>query len=265
MNSTAYQWPAGEELVFVRPPVENYEGKLDCFYDPALFPELSILKDNWKQIRDEILSYESRKGELKGMSAYTVPDTAGGQWTVKYLTSFMMHYHKNREDFPFICSLIDKIPNVVFACISVLPPASEIKPHFGDTNGIVRAHLGLVVPAPYPTIAIKVGQEEKGWSEGELLCFINVQKHQVWNRSDKRRYVLMVDFVPEPLKNRQMEICAKGLGSQSFIIFYNKFALVRNLPPFMHSLMCAVFAGIWRVLLPLQRSFKFLSPPATGA
>ena len=265
MNSTAYVWPQGEEIVFVRPPVEEYHGKLDYFYDPKLFPELSILKENWKAIRDEILDYESRKGELKGMSAYTVPDTAGGQWTVKYLTSFMMHYHKNREEFPFICSIIDQIPNAVFACISVLPPNSEIKPHYGDTNGIVRAHLGLVVPAAYPTIAIRVGDEERGWAEGELLSFINVQRHSVWNRSDKRRYVLMVDFVPDPLKHRQVEICARGLGSQTFNIFYHKFWLVRKMPIFMHDAMCAVFALVWRMLLPVQRKFKFLSPPATGA
>lgn len=258
MSNKEYVWPNGEELVFVRPPVEEYLGKLDFFYSPDLFPELTPLKENWKKIREEILEYEKKIGTLKGMSSYTVPDTIGGQWTVMYLMSFMMKYHRNRKNFPFICSITDKIPNIVFTSISVLPPNTEIKPHFGDTNGIVRAHLGLIIPAEYPTIAIKVGNEEKGWKEGELLCFINVQKHSVWNRSSERRYVLMIDFVPKVLNDRKWEICSKGLASQTFIILYNKIFLIRYLPKGVHDFMCSVLAVFWRIALPIQRGISFL-------
>lgn len=254
--STTYTWPEGEDLVFVRPPKEEYLGKLDYFYAPDAFPELAPLKENWKGIRDEIIAYEKKRGALSGTSIYTVPPTDGGEWTVKYLMSFCMKYHKNREQFPFICSITDKIPNITFVAISILNPNTEIKPHYGDTNGIVRSHLGLVIPAPYPTIAIKVGEEEKGWAEGELLCFINVQRHSVWNRSSGRRYVLMVDFVPEPLRHRQMEICAKGLGSQSFNVLYGRIPLVRKLPAFFHTLICDMAAVFWRIALPFQRNIK---------
>jgi ornithine lipid ester-linked acyl 2-hydroxylase len=258
MTTTEYTWPQGEELVYVRPPVEEYHGKLDYFYSPDLFPELAPLKENWKEIRDEILRYEQNSGVLSGTSIYTVPPTAGGEWTVKYLMSFMMKYHKNRKDFPFICSIVDKIPNIVFTSISILSPHTEIKPHYGDTNGIVRAHLGLIIPAPYPTIAMRVGDEERGWQEGELLCFINVQRHSVWNRSSGRRYVLMVDFVPKNLEHRQMEICAKGLGSQSFIIVYNKIPFVKHLPAFVHTFMVQVASLFWRLFLPIQRRLSIL-------
>ncbi len=258
MTTTEYSWPKGEELVYVRPPVEEYHGKLDCFYSPELFPELIPLKENWKAIRDEILQYEKNSGVMQGTSIYTVPPTSGGEWTVKYLMSFMLKYHKNRKDFPLICSIVDKIPNVVFTSISILSPHTEIKPHYGDTNGIVRAHLGLIIPAPYPTIAMRVGEEEHGWKEGELLCFINVQRHSVWNRSAERRYVLMVDFVPKLLLHRQMEICSKGLGSQSFILVYNTIFFVKYLPAFVHNLMCQAATVFWRLFLPIQRKLKFL-------
>jgi aspartyl/asparaginyl beta-hydroxylase (cupin superfamily) len=154
--------------------------------------------------------------------------------------------------------VIDQVPNCVFAAVSVLPPNTEIAPHYGDTNGIVRSHLALVVPAEYPTIAIKVGEEVMGWKEGEMICFINFRKHQVWNRSDKRRYVLMVDFVPKPLQHRTMEICSKGLGSQSFIYVYKTIPLVKHLPEFAFGLMSAVATVIWRLYLPIQRRLKFL-------
>ncbi len=258
MSKKEFSWPEGEEIVFVRPPVEEYHGKLDCYYDPELFPELSLLKDNWIGIRDEILDFEKRNGHLKGMSSLSHAETYGGEWTLIYLMSFSRIIHENKKLFPFTSSVIDKIPNIVFAAISILPPHTELAPHYGDTNGIVRTHLGLVIPAPHPQIAIKVGEEERGWKDGELLCFINVQKHSVWNRTDERRYILMVDFVPKVLEHRQAEICATGLGSQSFIFFYKRMALVRALPPFIHSFMCWSFALIWRVFLPFQRRFKFL-------
>lgn len=265
MSKKEYIWPEGEELVFVRPPKEEYNGKLDCFYSPDLFPELSPLKENWKAIREEILAFEKSRGVLAGMSPFTVPDTAGGQWTVTYLMSFLMQYHKNRKDFPFISSVIDKIPDCVFASISILPPNTEIKPHFGDTNGIVRSHLALIVPEEYPTIGIRVGNEERGWKEGELLCFINVQRHSVWNRSSSRRYVLMVDFVPKNLANRKMEICSKGLGSQSFIILYNRIPIIKYMPQFVHNFMCWIATIFWRIALPIQRRFEFLDVTRSGA
>jgi len=258
MAATQFAWPETEELVFVRPPVEEYHGHLDCYYDPDLFPELAPLKENWKAIRDEILDFEKRNGPLSGMSAVSQAETYGGNWTLIYLMSFSRIIHKNKAKFPVISSVLDKIPNAVFAAISILPPHTEMAPHFGDTNGIIRTHLGLIIPAPHPTIAIKVVDEERGWREGELLCFINVQKHHVWNRSSERRYILMVDFVPKILQHRQREICAKGLGSQSFIYFYHRLTLVRAMPAFIHSFMCWSFTLIWRIFLPFQRRFSFL-------
>jgi aspartyl/asparaginyl beta-hydroxylase (cupin superfamily) len=258
MNTTAYVWPDGEELVFVRPPVEEYHGKLDYFYDPKLFPELQPFQENWKEIQEEIRAYESKNGDLVDFGIMSPPDVTKGHWTFIYLVSFLRKNHKNRSHFPFISSLLDANPNIVLGAISVLNPRTEIAPHYGDTNGIIRAHLALVVPEPYPKIGIKVGDEEMGWEEGKMICFINVQKHQVWNYSDRRRYVLMVDFVPKPLQSRTREICAKGLGSQSFIYVYKTIPFVKHLPAFVHQFMVHVATAIWWVYLPVQRSLKFL-------
>jgi hypothetical protein len=259
MESKEYIWPEGESITFIRPPVEEYHGKLDYFYSPDAFPELAPLKENWEGIRNEILAIEKRDGLLSGMNSLSPAKIEGqGSWSLIYLMSFRWKFHKNMKKFPFTTSVISQIPNCVFAGISTLPPNTEIKPHYGDTNAIVRTHLGLIIPEPYPTIGIRVGDQERGWKDGELLCFINVQKHNVWNNSSKRRYVLMFDFIPQPLVHKTNEICSNALGSQSFIFFYKRFALVQKLPTFVHNWMCKIFSIIWKVYLPIQRRFEFL-------
>lgn len=258
MEAQEYKWPESEKLEFVRPPEEKYFGTLPAFYNPAIFPELQPLKDNWKAIRDEILAYEKELGILKDMDSHTPPDNTENQWSHTYLLSYLRVFHKNRKKFPFFSSIIDQIPNCTYATISILPPNTDIKPHYGDTNGIVRTHLGLVIPAPYPEIAIKVGDQERGWTEGELLCFTIVNKHEVWNRSNFRRYIVILDFVPKMLEHRKMEICTKTLGSQTFTYTYNNFPIIKYLPNFTHELLCFIFKITWRIYLPIQRKFNFL-------
>lgn len=249
MNTKEFVWPEGEELVFIRPPIEEYNGKLDNYYSPHLFPEIQKIKENWKIIRDEILSYEKSNGNLTGTSVKSGAGVYGGEWTVKYLKSFMLEYKGNKKLFPKTSEIIDSIPNIVFSAVSILNPNSHILPHYGDTNGIVRGHVGLVIPAPTPTIAMKVGDEIRGWEEGELLCFINVQKHEVWNKTDQRRYILMFDFVPKVLEHRKLEICSKGLGSQSFNYLFTRIGLLKYTPIWFHNILAAIFTQIWKVYL----------------
>jgi aspartyl/asparaginyl beta-hydroxylase (cupin superfamily) len=258
MQGKGFEWPEEEEIVYVRPPVEEYNGNLPNFYDPAIFEELIPLKENWMAIREEVLAYEKKMGELRDMDSHSPPENTANLWSHTYLMSYLRIFHKNRKKFPVLSSVIDQIPSCTYATISVLPPNTSILPHYGDTNGVVRTHLGLIIPAPAPTIAITVGDEQRGWEEGELLCFTIVNKHQVWNKSDKRRYIVILDFVPKPLLDRKMEICTKTLGSQSFTYLYKQFALVRMLPEFIHSFLCFIFTIIWRIYLPIQRRMRFL-------
>lgn len=255
-----YEWPKGEKLVFLRPPKEEYHGDLPNFYPPEWFPELDLLTINWEGIRDEILNFEKDNGYIKGMSYFSSPAEIVGaeQWSTINLMSYSRKLHRNRKKFPFLTNLTDQISNITTVTISVLPPNTDIKPHYGDTNGIIRAHLGLVVPDAYPITAIRVGNEERGWEEGKMLLFTVVCQHSVWSRSEHRRYVLIIDFVPKLLENKLTEISAKTLGSQSFIFFYKKLGFVRKFPEPVAAVFCYAFYLIWRLYLPIQRRLKFL-------
>lgn len=256
MANQQFTWPEGEEIVYLRPPKEEYHGRLPNYYPPEWFNELDILKENWEAIRDEILAYEKERGDIKGMGSYSPAAVSGNDWSTINLMSYMVLFHKNRKKFPLLTKLTDQIPSITTVTISVLSPHTEIKPHYGDTNGVIRVHLGLIVPAPYPTIAMKVGNDVQGWADGELLFFTIVQQHSVWNRSDKKRYVLIIDFVPKVLEKKQVEICTKTLGSQTYIFLYKRIGFFKHLPEFAVQFLCSFFSVMWRVLLPIQRSLK---------
>jgi ornithine lipid ester-linked acyl 2-hydroxylase len=258
MASDRYIWPEGEEIVYLRPPNEEYTGKLDYFFNPDLFPELKPLKDNWERMRDEILAYERKLGEVKEMDSHVPPTNTQNQWSLTYLMNYGWMFHRNLKRFPVVAGVVSQIPNAVFATISILPPHTDILPHCGNCNGIVRAHIGLVVPEHEPVCAIQVGDEVQGWREGELLTFTIVNRHAAWNRSDHRRYIVIVDIVPEIHRHRTMEICAKNLGTSTFNTLYDRINLIRKLPQWLHGAMVVTFSIAWRCYLPIQRRLSFL-------
>lgn len=87
-------------------------------------------------------------------------------------------------------------PSVFNAGFSLLRPGALIKPHQGYTSDVIRLHLGLIAPEPDSALCgIQVGDETRGWGEGEILLFDDTQTHSAWNRSDRARIVLLLDLL----------------------------------------------------------------------
>ncbi|HXH20135.1 MAG TPA: aspartyl/asparaginyl beta-hydroxylase domain-containing protein [Chitinophagales bacterium] len=254
----AISWPENEKLL-VHIRESKYDGSLPCFYPAHLFPEVEPLKKNWKAIRDEVLTYERQHGLIKGLNTYSPPELSSEvSWSNIYLENFTWRFHKNRKYFPVTCAALDKIPNCTLAAISVLSPHSTIMPHYGDTNGIIRCHLGLVIPDKHPVCGIRVGKEEMGWAEGETLFFTEAHQHTTWNNSDKRRYVLVVDIIPQGLAERKSELCSKVLGAQTFVYFEKRFPFLKNISGSALKATHLLLSALWRMYLPVQRRLKFL-------
>lgn len=69
-------------------------------------------------------------------------------------------------------------------------PGTHVKPHCGPHNARLRCHLGLIVPAG---CSLRVGAEIRSWEEGRCTIFDDSFEHEVWNRSEGTRVVLLVD------------------------------------------------------------------------
>ncbi|GAB5356939.1 hypothetical protein AAMO2058_000331300 [Amorphochlora amoebiformis] len=74
---------------------------------------------------------------------------------------------------------------------SILSPHSHLRPHCGPSNHRVRLHLGIFLPKP--SAKIRVGDKERTWEEGKVLVLDDSYDHEVWNDSDDKRVVLLID------------------------------------------------------------------------
>ncbi|MCS6933612.1 MAG: aspartyl/asparaginyl beta-hydroxylase domain-containing protein [Chitinophagales bacterium] len=231
-----------------------YNGKLPAFYTPEQFPDLKVLSDHWQEIRDELIAYEQKHGPLQGLSTYSPPGTSNDSpWSNLYLENFLWRYYKNRKYFPKTCAIIDKIPGLTFAAFAALNPGGTLTPHYGDTNAVIRCHLGLKIPAPHPVCGIRVADEERGWEEGKLLLFSEAHLHTVWNYSNERRYIFCVDIIHPNWEKRRWWICARVLGAQSWVFIENRLWLLKKIPEPIALLLSRLLAIVWYIYLPLQR------------
>jgi hypothetical protein len=94
-------------------------------------------------------------------------------------------------------ALLRRLPGVCLAypwgdaLLSVHASNSHLRAHCSVDNLRVRCHLALQVP---PGCRIRVGEETRQWQEGRALLFEDSFEHEVWNRGEARRAILIVDF-----------------------------------------------------------------------
>jgi len=90
----------------------------------------------------------------------------------------------------------------VTAQFSALRAGAHIPPHCGVSNVFLTAHLGLIVPQG---CRIRVGNEERRWSEGHGFVFDDSFEHEVWNEGDSMRIVFIARFYHPALTELEIE------------------------------------------------------------
>ena len=121
---------------------------------------------------------------------------------------------------PRTAELVQQIPGMVTAMFSILSPHKHILAHRGPYKGVLRYHLGLIVPSDKEACRIRVGDEIRHWEEGKSMVFDDTYEHEVWNDTDELRAVLFLDVL-RPLPRAEAAInraIVKGIGISPFIL-----------------------------------------------
>ncbi len=172
------------------------------FYDKNDFPWVKDLEDNWQTVRAELDEVMKNRDDIPNFLEISPDqkkiDAEAGKWKTFFLYGYGYKVDKNIARCPKTTELVEKIPGMKTAFFSILAPGKHIPPHRGPYAGVLRYHLGLIVPDP-EKIKIRVDKDFRHWKEGDSLIFDDTYEHEVWNDSDQYRVVLFVDFV-RPLK-----------------------------------------------------------------
>jgi len=176
------------------------------------FDFLASFTENWETIRDEareVLKYREQIPGFQEISPDQYRLAKGQNWKTFVLFGFGRRLEKNTVLTPVTADLLAKVPNIQTAMFSILAPGYHIPAHTGVTKGILRCHLGLIIPKDYEQCRIRVHDTITPWQEGEIFVFDDTFEHEVWNDTDEERVILLFDFDrPMGLRGRLLN---KGL------------------------------------------------------
>jgi beta-hydroxylase len=121
--------------------------------------------------------------------------TDDDRWKTYVLHAYGARANRNCRECPETAAAAERIPGMQTALFSILAPGKRIPPHRGPYKGLLRCHLGLVVPGPSGAAHMRVASTDVAWEEGRALVFDDTFEHEVWNGSDGQRIVLFIDFL----------------------------------------------------------------------
>ncbi|CAM9486207.1 unnamed protein product [Ascophyllum nodosum] len=187
------------------------------WHNPATLGWCQELERNASAIRAE---YEELVHTRKTASDYDVGGNNKGEHNKLHSGRWDWHSYvlkgrrqaAFREHCPLTASLLDGITDHMvgtpfsFSFFSTLHGGSSIAAHTAPCNLRLRCHLPLVVPSSDPEkCGMRVGGEIRPWEEGRCLVFDDCYEHEVWNKTEGERVLLLFDLWHPELVSEERE------------------------------------------------------------
>lgn len=167
-------------------------------FDNDTFPWTRMLEENWETIRSEVeplLRFHAGLPNLQDIQEEQGYITSDDKWKTFFLLGYNIEAELNMEKCPQTTALIKQIPGIQTALFSLLSPKKHIPRHRGIYKGLIRSHLGLIIPGKKGDSRMQVDDQWVEWEEGKMVVFDNTYFHEVWNDTDEVRVILMIDFI----------------------------------------------------------------------
>ena len=150
-------------------------------FDKSVFSWTGDFEANWKKIRAELEQVLRSRDELPSFHELS-PDqyriSRGDNWKTFVFYVFGERFDPNCTRCPETARLLDRTPHIRNAWFSILAPHYHIPPHKGPTNGIIRIHLGLIVPRDPAAPARQAAQQfAHRRHPAKCLCQGRAQEH----------------------------------------------------------------------------------------
>ncbi len=208
----------------------SYAGSQPAFFDPINFTWLDQTAAKFPFWKAEIESYIQHHEENLQQYFNNELSSKKSAWKVEPFYSWGIRNDISCNKCPNLDAFFKTIPGLTSAAISWLDAGTEIYPHHGDTNAIIRAHLGIFIPAQIPDCGIQVKDETRSWQEGQWLLFCDAHKHRAWNNTTLPRCVLIVDILLPTFKNKQAEIFKNVRSLHALQQLEKRHPVIKKLP-----------------------------------
>jgi ornithine lipid ester-linked acyl 2-hydroxylase len=215
----------GERLLA---PVERFIGRRSLvgdatFFAPERFPWVEQVEANWMVIREElegVLEDHAALPNFQDISKDQIEITDDDRWKTFFLYGYGFKAKLGTEMCPRTAALMEQIPGMTTAMFSILSPGKHILDHRGPYKGVLRYHLGLIVPREAEACRIRVGEDVRHWQEGKSMIFDDTFNHEVWNDTDQTRVVLFVDVLrPLPFPESTLnKLIVRAIGFSPFVL-----------------------------------------------
>lgn len=228
------------------------------YYNVSDYSWASGIEQEWPTLKEEISKFIKEQDSL----FISNENTYAGLANVKgwHSMSSLFWGLKTQDTFAKNCpktyAALKKIPGIISISFSKLEPQSKISKHHGETNAIMRCHLGIEVPDGLPNCGISVDSEDKGWIEGKWLFFNDAQEHYAWNLTEKRRILIIIDIIRPEFVHLKNLICARSLTEYFLGKRENIYPFLQKLPIGIKRLFIYTGTGIVLLLRPFLNSFR---------
>lgn len=232
----------------------EYKSSEMPFVDVISYDGISDLQANWKLVFNEFKSYANVNEIEAHFNSVMVekPKT----WKVRSLRVWDVEMYDVQRHFPETMKIINNIPNVVNVGFNILDAKAKIKPHNGDTNAIIRCHLGLQIPKENTFCGLKVKHKVEFWEEGKVFGFEDAFIHEAWNDTDEIRIILLFDILKPQFMKYRRRVCATIILSLYIQRIANVFTGLYKVNRIF--LKCLLFPLILflQIAIPLRNNIK---------
>lgn len=199
---------SSKSLPLQHPDYPCFEGlSHEPFHPASRLPGALILEQHAATIRDEWRALSERD------FVFYNPPKMRNVWALHLFNYMGVSLQTVSPQCPQTHALIGSLPGVCLdypwgdALFSVHTADSHLAAHCSVDNLRIRCHLGLQIP---PGCSIRVGTETRSWNDGRALLFEDSFEHEVWNRGETPRAILILDFWHPDLTAIEIEALTAG-------------------------------------------------------
>lgn len=167
------------------------------------FSWIEKIESNYSTILEELTTFYTNNNIpfFDDISSSQKQIVEKNKWKSLILLAFRKKNPLYEVAFTNTNSIIQTIPNVTSVMYSVLEKDTHILPHRGIYKGLLRCHLGLIIPENKDTCYLKVNGKIKNWTAGKCFVFDDTFQHEAFNKTDESRVILIIDFL-RPTKSK---------------------------------------------------------------